>query len=408
MMVSPQRGGMKMKGLFIAKICALFLGFSLLLVPSINQAAYRQTQQGAPPIAQPLIREGSVAVSLTEALSLGTAKSEAEAESWLGEKNIAPKNGWIADYPVTPDIIGELNMALGDAADAGKIGLSRVEAQQRLDGIVKELGASITAADNDGTTLPAPEDANIVPSSDLYDYYNEEGPPVVTYYAPPPDYDYLYSWVPYPFWWSGFWFGGFFVLNDFHRSVFFDHGRFHHGREFVSNHFRDGRSNRFGRVDPVTRSGARSFAGMRASARNGQAGVGARANRGNMRSNWSTSHARQSASNRSLQGFTHSGTNRNGTWGRTYNSPSYRASFTQSGRFTASRGYAHPVGSYASYANYRGYSPSAGSFSQRSNFSSSFRGSFSGTSSFKGGGGFAGGHGSGGFSGGHGGGGGRR
>ena len=50
---------------------------------------------------------------------------------------------------------------------------------------------------------------------------------MVTYYAPPPDYYYLYSWVPYPFWCDEFWFGGFFILNDFHRSVFFDHGRFH-------------------------------------------------------------------------------------------------------------------------------------------------------------------------------------
>jgi hypothetical protein len=388
-----------MKGLIRTKICALLAGLSLLLIPAIIQAAYQQTPQGAPPIAQPLIREGSLAVSLVEVLNPGTAKSEAEAESWLGEKDIAPKNGWIADYPVTPDIVGELNVALGNAADAGKIALNRVEAQQRLDGIVKELGVSITAAENDGTALPTPEDANIIPESDVYDYYSEEGPPVVTYYAPPPDYYYLYSWVPYPFWWTGFWFGGFFILNDFHRAVFFDHGRFHHGRGFVSNHFRNGGSNRFSRVDPVTRSGARSFTGTRASARNEHAGVGVRANTGNMRSNWS---AQQSAANRSRQSFANSGTNRNGTWGRGFNSPSNRASFAPSGRFATSRGFAHPVGSYAQY---RGHASSAGSFAQRSSFSSSSRGGFSGAPSFRGGGGFAGGRGGGSFSGGHGGGG---
>jgi len=400
-----------MKGLIRAKICALLAGFALLLIPAIIQAAYQQTAQGAPPIAQPLIREGNLAVSLAEALNLGTAKSEAEAESRLGEKDISPKNGWIADYPVTPDIVGELNVALGDAADAGKISLNRAEAQQRLDGIVKELGVSITAAENGGTAPPASEDANIIPESDVYDYYSEEGPPVVTYYAPPPDYYYLYSWVPYPFWWTGFWFGGFFILNDFHRAVFFDHGRFHHGRGFVSNHFRTGGSNRFSRVDPVTRSGGvRSFTGTGTrgtrAAWNGHAGAGVRANSGNMRSNWSASHGQQSAANRSRQSFANSGTNRNGTWGRGYNSPSNRASFAPSGRFATSRG----VGSYA---NYRGHAPSAGSFAQRSSFSSSSRGGFSGAPSFRGGGGFSGGHGGGsisgargggGFSGGHGGG----
>jgi len=394
-----------MKGLIRAGICTFFLGFSLLLLPTIIQAAYQQSHQGAPSIAQPLMREGSVAVALTEALNLGKAGSEAEAESLLGERGISPKNGWIADYPVTPDIIGELNMALGYAADAGKITLNRAEALQRLDAIVKDIGVSITAADNDEAALPAPEEANIVPPSEIYDpgdvynYYSAEGPPVVTYYAPPPDYGYLYSWVPYPFWSSGFWFGGFFILNDFHRSVFFDHGRFNHGREFVSNHFRDGRSNRFGRVDSVRRSGDRSFSGMRASGRNEHGGVGVRANLGNMRSNWSTTHAQQSAASRSGQNFAHSGTGRNGTWGRGFNSPSNRASFAQSGRFTASRGSGHSIGSFA---HFRGSSPSSGSFAQRSSFSSSSRGGFSGASSFRGGGGFSGGRGGGGFSGGHG------
>ena len=63
-------------------------------------------------------------------------------------------------------------------------------------------------------------------------YYYDYGPPVVTYYPPPDPYNYLYSWVPYPFWWGpGFYFSGFFILHDFHRHVGF------HGRPFVcSNH----------------------------------------------------------------------------------------------------------------------------------------------------------------------------
>ncbi|MDA8173965.1 MAG: hypothetical protein M0018_05150, partial [Nitrospiraceae bacterium] len=91
------------------------------------------------------------------------------------------------------------------------------------------------------------------------------GPPVVTYYAPPPDYAYLYTWVPYPFWWTNLWFPGFFVLGDF-DIVVFDHFHHHH-REFISNHFRDPVTGRFFRIDPTNRSrggffpqrGARAF-----------------------------------------------------------------------------------------------------------------------------------------------------
>ena len=79
-------------------------------------------------------------------------------------------------------------------------------------------------------------------------YYDEQGPPIVSYYPPPWDYNYLYSWVPYPFWYTGFWFPGFFVLRDFHRYVNI-HG---HGG-FISNHFYDPRARGFGTVDPARR-----------------------------------------------------------------------------------------------------------------------------------------------------------
>ncbi|MBI5100452.1 MAG: hypothetical protein HZB33_01255, partial [Nitrospirae bacterium] len=61
-----------------------------------------------PPVSAPLIREGAFALKLAEALGLGHPESEVEAESMLGAAGVAPRNGWIADYPVTPDIIGEL------------------------------------------------------------------------------------------------------------------------------------------------------------------------------------------------------------------------------------------------------------------------------------------------------------
>ena len=107
--------------------------------------------------------------------------------------------------------------------------------------------APAPAAEIAGST-ESPEGQMVAPSPPaevVNNYYYNAGPPVVTYYAPPPDYYYLYSWVPYPFWWSGFYFGGFFILNDFHRHVFF------HGRQFfVSNHFFHAGHHRFYTVDP--------------------------------------------------------------------------------------------------------------------------------------------------------------
>jgi hypothetical protein len=89
------------------------------------------------------------------------------------------------------------------------------------------------------------------------DYYYNEGPPVVTYYLPPADYAYLYSWVPYPFWGWNTWYPGFYVLADFNVRVK-GHGhrhghRFDHG-EFISNHFRDRDTGRIHRIDPAKRS----------------------------------------------------------------------------------------------------------------------------------------------------------
>jgi hypothetical protein len=87
-----------------------------------------QNVQKAPPVSQPLVREGNFAIKLVEVLKLGTAKNEAEAESRLASIGIAPKNGWIANYPLTPDIIGELRRAIGLALDSGKIAMNKDEA----------------------------------------------------------------------------------------------------------------------------------------------------------------------------------------------------------------------------------------------------------------------------------------
>jgi hypothetical protein len=207
------------------------------------------SQTQAPPIAQTLTREGDFAIKLAEALKIGQAKSEAEAESMLASAGIAPKNGWIADYPMTPDIIGELENAVGEAADAKRLSMSKNEALRVLRTIAVEFELPIIAEIPEGyTESPPPTTPQYTPPSLIENYYYAEGPPVITYYPPPWDYYYMYAWVPTPFWCSGFYFPGFFILHDFHR-VFHRHG--HVG--IISNHIRDNRTGRFYAIDPVRR-----------------------------------------------------------------------------------------------------------------------------------------------------------
>ena len=201
-------------------------GVLLLVLPSTvaAESGYADggyASAGAPSIGQPLIREGDFAVKLALALSMGTSRDEVEAENQLSAAGITPKNGWIADYPVTPDIIDELHNAVRDAASSGKIQLSVDVALGRLNDVMSQTGLSIdtqAGAKTESAELPGPPS---YPSSTVINnYYQTEGPPAVTYYAPPPDYSYLYGWVPFPFWCADVWFPGFFILHDFHRTVF--------------------------------------------------------------------------------------------------------------------------------------------------------------------------------------------
>ncbi len=223
----------------------------------IPAMAYAQSE-GPPPIGQQLVREGTFAIQLESALGVGTTEDEVEAESRLGELGIAPRNGWIADYPVTPDIIGELQKAVGDAADANKLSLDRDEALKRLNDVTVSFGLPVTPhAGGMAYGIDSSGSQNYPNPAEINDYYSDEGPPVVTYYYPPPDYYYLYAWIPFPFWYSGFWFPGFFVLHDFHRTIIINRQVF-----FVSNHFNDVRIHRVFRIDPVARFNGKTFAGI--------------------------------------------------------------------------------------------------------------------------------------------------
>jgi len=197
-----------------------------------------------PPIGQTLVREGDFAVKLAEVLKIGSPKGEAEAESMLAAAGIMPKNGWIADYPVTPDIIGELQNTVGSAADSGKLKMNRDEAAKAVQDLASQQGLPVQVDERQNPAEQQPPDYG--DSEVANNYYYEEGPPVVTYYPPPWDYYYLYAWVPCPFWYTGFWFPGFFVLTDFHR-----HFGYHH---FISNHFVDPKTHASVTIDPRTRA----------------------------------------------------------------------------------------------------------------------------------------------------------
>ena len=265
--------------------------------------ATNQMSATSPPVAPPLVPEGVFAVQLVEALKIGQAQDEAEAETMLSTIGIEPKNGWIAGYPVTPDIIGEIEKSVAASVDAQTLKMGKDEAQKAVENVSAQLGLNVMAAspaafaqagptgnvpiyrymDDNGVLYytdrselvpqeyqgqmqtigeeaspqvseePAGEVAetpvnNYAPNPQVINnYYYSEGPPVVTYYAPPTAYFSLYAWVPYPFRCSGFFFPGFFILRDFHKHVVFNRHPF-----VVTNHVVV--NNTVSVVNPLTRA----------------------------------------------------------------------------------------------------------------------------------------------------------
>lgn len=238
------------------KLSVIAISFALLMLSS--PSAFPQAQQatnGPPPVAPALVREGDFAIRLVSNLEIGTAANETEAEAILASAGIAPKNGWISDYPVTPDILGELQNAVAAAADSNRLLMGKDEALQALDTVSANLGLFVVAHESGGyTEIPLTVSSQYAQPTVINNYYYREGPPVVTYYTPPPDYLYLYAWVPYPFWCSRFFFSGFFILHDFHKVV-----RVRNRTVVVSNHFFHSRHHRFFKVDPIKRRGGRSM-----------------------------------------------------------------------------------------------------------------------------------------------------
>ncbi len=228
----------------------------LVLLP-IAGLAQGQDRTQIPPIAQPLVREGEFAVRLANALGLGTTNDEVEAESILGADGISPRNGWIADYPMTPDIVDEIRSSVIQASDSGRLGMGKDDALRIVDDVSVQFNMNIGPYSAGEAEAPPPSGANYPNPTVINNYYYNVGPPVVTYYPPPPGFFYLYSWVPYPFWCNGFFFTGFFVLHDFNRVIIRDRRA-----EIVTNHFLVPHRNRGYRIDPVNRLRGRTFGGI--------------------------------------------------------------------------------------------------------------------------------------------------
>ena len=70
-----------MKFFLKGKLGTLVAALLLLVIPAIVQAQPTDALQGSPPIEQPLVREGTLAVRLAHAFGLEAVNSEAEAES---------------------------------------------------------------------------------------------------------------------------------------------------------------------------------------------------------------------------------------------------------------------------------------------------------------------------------------
>jgi hypothetical protein len=245
------------------RLILLALTAGLLLMPAAGFAAeYGAKTKDKPPVSQPLVREGDYATKLVATLNMGKVTDETKAEDILAGAGIAPKSGWISNFPVTPEIVTQVHNSVLVAAEGGKIPLGKKEADKSLTALNNELGLGITVAA--GKSL---EGAQAAPEYSepavINNYYYDEGPPVITYYAPPPDYWYLYSWDPWPFWWGGVFFPGFFVLVDFDRPCIVRNGVVvvnnggtvivNGGRTaIVSNHVVDPITKASVRIDPVS------------------------------------------------------------------------------------------------------------------------------------------------------------
>ncbi len=241
---------------------SIVLAAGLLLYPfaifADDYGSQSSSMQQEPPVAGSVVREGDFAIKLAATLDLGTTTDESAAEDLLAKRGIAPLNGWLSDYPVTPQILGQLNDSVSKAAAAGKLSMTSDQATRGLAYLAQQMNLAAPA----GASNEPPPRGEAPSPTVINNYYYDQGPPVITYYPPPYDYVYLYDWVPYPVWWFGFWFPGFFICHNFTTTVvvngpvFVNSTVIVHKTVIVSNHVIDPVTRTTVRVDPDFKAGA--------------------------------------------------------------------------------------------------------------------------------------------------------
>ncbi len=224
---------------------------SLVLAQHTAAVNTKSSPSGPPPLEQPLVREGQFAVELATAFNLTSSHDEAAAEDYLISINIMPRNGWISDYPVTPDIIAEVRESVAKSASSGYLQISETDAVGLVDNVSIAMDLPVKVGHVSGSEYQShsaapPEASEYVKPSVIEDYYDDNKPPIVTYYPPPLEYAYLYDWVPSSFLWEGFGFGGFFIQVDFNS---------HHHHKHITNHVTNANGT-VSRIDATTRASA--------------------------------------------------------------------------------------------------------------------------------------------------------
>ena len=100
------------------KLLFIVMTFGLMIIPLLVHAdceqtgtvdiQLEQTAAKARPVSQQLVPEGHFRLNLVSAPRPGTPKREGQAGDMLMGVGIAPRNGWIADYPISPIIIAQV------------------------------------------------------------------------------------------------------------------------------------------------------------------------------------------------------------------------------------------------------------------------------------------------------------
>ncbi len=170
-----------------------------------------------PPIAAPLVRQGTLAVSLAASLGL-PAGSEAAAINNLSQIGIIPRGGWSAASLVTPALIGELHNSIFLAARSGQLLISANKVVTRFNSVRLGLGLPIFPVR--ASARSAFLNAGVINPSLINKFFINNGLPLMTFFPPPNQFRNLFTFTPFPFVSSNVFFPGFFMRKNISNGLF--------------------------------------------------------------------------------------------------------------------------------------------------------------------------------------------